>query len=229
MVAAKRAHALRAARQFSGLKPVSSKWHNLILPVVIPAIGRFSMKSYALLTPRKPRRSSGSQMRNMEFKQLSPDDFNKAYALVNDASEWLKLKHLPNWLVPSEIYYQRHADGQNYGLFVDNVLRAVVTLSNDYPHIWRQSIKHQGFIWLATLASAREVSKVEYGKILVQFAEQYAASQGKSAVYLDCYYSNGKLPLYYEQCGYKLLERKMVVFDDESKNDSVLMVKELNS
>jgi ribosomal protein S18 acetylase RimI-like enzyme len=168
-------------------------------------------------------------MLNMEFKQLSPDDFNEAYALVKDAFEWLQLKHLPNWLVPYQSYYKRQANGENYGLFVDTVLRAVVTLTNYYPTIWRQSIKHQDFMWLATLASARAVSKVQYGKILVQFAEQYAASQGKSAIYLDCYYSNGMLPLYYEQCGYGVLERKMIVFEDGSKNDSVLMVKELNS
>lgn len=135
----------------------------------------------------------------------------------------------PNWLVPYESYYQRHLNGENYGLFVDKVLRAVVTLTNDHPNIWHQSIKHKDFIWLATLASTREVSKVQYGKTLVQFAEQYAASQDKSAIYLDCYYDNGKLPLYYEQCGYTVLERKMIVFEDGSKHDSVLMVKELSS
>ena len=168
-------------------------------------------------------------MLNMEFKQLSADDFNEAYALVKEAFEWLKLKQLPNWLVPYQSYYTRHANGENYGLFIDKVLRAVVTLTDDYPTIWRQSIKHQDFIWLATLARAREVAKVPYGKILVRFAEQYVASQGKSAVYLDCYYSNGKLPLFYEQCGYKLLERKMIAFEDGSKHDSVLMAKELDS
>jgi GNAT superfamily N-acetyltransferase len=164
-----------------------------------------------------------------EFKQLSADDFNEAYALVKKAFEWLTSKRLPHWLVPHQNYYRRQAKGENYGLFSDNVLRAVVTLTDDYPTIWSQSIRHQDFIWLATLASARDVANVQYGKILVRFAEQYVASQGISAIYLDCYYSNGKLPLYYEQCGYQLLERRMIVFDDESKHDSVLMVKELNS
>jgi GNAT superfamily N-acetyltransferase len=164
----------------------------------------------------------------MECKQLAADDFNEAYALVKEAFEWLTLKQFPNWLVPHQSYFRRHANGENYGLFVDNVLRAVVTLTDDYPTIWRQSIQHQDFIWLATLASARDAANVHYGKILVRFAEQYVASQGKPAIYLDCYYGNGKLPLYYEQCGYELLERKMVVFDDESRHDSALMVKELN-
>jgi GNAT superfamily N-acetyltransferase len=164
----------------------------------------------------------------VEFKQLSADDFNEAYALVKEAFEWLKSKQFPHWLVPRQSYYTRHANGENYGLLIDSVLRAVVTLTNDYPAIWSRSIKHQDFIWLATLASARDVANVQYGKILVQFAEQYVASQGTSAIYLDCYYSNGKLPLYYEQCGYQLLERRMIVFDDESRHDSVLMVKELD-
>ena len=168
-------------------------------------------------------------MLNMEFKQLSPDDFHEAYALVREAFEWLNLKHLPNWLVPYESYYKRHVNGENYGLFVDKALCAVVTLTNDYPKIWHPSIRHQDFIWLATLASTREISNVQYGKTVVQFSEQYAASQDKSAMYLDCYYGNGKLPLYYEQCGYKLLERKMIIFEDGSKHDSVLMVKELGS
>jgi GNAT superfamily N-acetyltransferase len=167
-------------------------------------------------------------MPNTEFRQLSLDDFNEAYALVKGAFEWLQVMHLPHWLVPYESYYQRQANSENYGLFVDTVLRAVVTLTDSYPDVWRQSIKHQDFIWLASLASVRAVSKIQYGKILVQFAEQYSASQGKSAIYLDCYYSNGKLPLYYEQCGYKLLERKIIVFKDGSKHDSVLMVKELD-
>ena len=165
----------------------------------------------------------------VEFKQLSADEFNEAYALVKEAFEWLRSKQLPHWLVPYQSYYTRHANGENYGLFIDNVLRAVVTLTDAYPNLWRSSIKHQDFVWLATLASARRLANVHYGKILVRFAEQYVASQGKSAIYLDCYYSNGKLPLYYEQCGYQLLERRMVVFDDGSRHDSVLMVKEFNS
>lgn len=163
----------------------------------------------------------------MEFKQLSLDDFHASYALVKEASEWLRLRHFPHWLIPHESYYRRQVNGENYGLFVDKVLRAVVTLTNDHPNIWSPSIKHQDFLWLATLASTREVPKAQFGITLLPFAEQYAASQHRSAIYLDCYYGNGKLPLYYEQCGYKLLERKLIIFEDGSKHDSVLMVKEL--
>src|ERR1044071_541829 len=97
-------------------------------------------------------------MLNMEFRRLSLDDFNAAYALVEGAFEWLKQKHLPHWLVPSESYLQRQGKGENYGLFVDTALRAVVTLTTGYPEIWQQSIKHQDFSWLATLASVREAS-----------------------------------------------------------------------
>lgn len=142
-------------------------------------------------------------MSTIRFQQLALADFDAAYALVIASVMWLHNQRLPSWLMPKDVYYQRHADGDNYGLFDNDTLCAVVTLTTYHPNDWKQVISHQHFTWLATLASLRTQSRNQYGLRLMQFAEHHTLSEHKSAIYLDCYYGNGRLPQYYQQLGYE--------------------------
>lgn len=165
-------------------------------------------------------------MASLDFRSLSFAEFDSAYGLVTAADAWLRERHLPAYLVPPEKYAARQKAGENFGLFDQGILRAVVTLGEGMPDDWAALIVYRPFLWLSTLASDRR-AQAPYGRDLMRFAEDYARSGGNRAVYLDCYVGNGKLPEYYLHLGYKWIERKLLIFNDGTTHDSVLMCKTL--
>ena len=55
-------------------------------------------------------------------------------------TEWLLSKGIRQWLqpFPLEIYRERQEQGENYGLFVDDELAAVVSLIDYRPDYWEE-------------------------------------------------------------------------------------------
>jgi GNAT superfamily N-acetyltransferase len=166
-------------------------------------------------------------MSTLCFRKLASAEFEVGYAIVSEATEWLWMQNLPAWLVPRDLYQRRHTLGENYGLLIDNELRAVVTLTAYHPRDWDEYLPATGFIWLATLAAARRFKGQGLGYITLRQAELLVRSQGVRSIYLDCYYSKGLLPQYYMRSGYQWLARKDLIFEDKSTHDSVLMFKTL--
>ncbi|HJZ49180.1 MAG TPA: GNAT family N-acetyltransferase [Roseiflexaceae bacterium] len=164
-------------------------------------------------------------MKTITFRRLAPTELEAAYAIVREVARWLQHSDLPAWLVPLDIYEQRQHQGENYGLLVDDLLCAVVTLTCYRPTSWAEYLPDTNFIWLATLASKRQFKGHHLGRLLLAQAERFVQQQGIQSIYLDCYYSRGLLPHYYEQLGYNWIVRKDLLFDDGSVHDSVLMSK----
>jgi hypothetical protein len=89
------------------------------------------------------------------FRLLTRAELAAAYTIVTQAVNRLRIKHLPTWLVPYTIYQQRHRHGENYGVFLDQHLGAVVTLSPSYrPQAWAEYLPETECIWLGTLCVA---------------------------------------------------------------------------
>jgi hypothetical protein len=93
-------------------------------------------------------------MSTLCFRKLASAEFEAGYAIVCEATKWLWMQNLPAWLAPRDVYQQRHTLGENYGLLIDDELRAVVTLTAYYPRDWDEYLPPTGFIWLATLIPA---------------------------------------------------------------------------
>ena len=163
----------------------------------------------------------------LAFRRLAANEFELAYAIVSEAAAWLHGRHLPAWLVPPAIYHHRHMRGENYGLLIDNEVCAVVSLTTYRPEAWRDYMPETGFVWLASLAVQRRLKGQSLGHSLLAQAEAFEQHQGIRSIYLDCYYSNGRLPDYYTRAGYRWLARRALVFEDGSIHDSVLMRKML--
>jgi GNAT superfamily N-acetyltransferase len=164
-------------------------------------------------------------MKIITFRRLAAAELETAYAIGREVAVWLRERDLPTWLVPLDIYQQRQERGENYGLLLDNLLCAVVTLTRYRPTSWAEYLPNTSFIWLATLASKRQFKGHDLGRLLLAEAERFVQQQGEQSIYLDCYYSRGLLPHYYAQVGYQWIARKDLVFDDGSVHDSVLMSK----
>jgi GNAT superfamily N-acetyltransferase len=163
------------------------------------------------------------------FRRLLPEEFQDAYAIVCQASDWLGSKGYQHWLVPVQAYCQRHAAGENYGLWMKDVLVAVVSLGQHGPRAWQEYLPSTEFIWLGTLVTAIEFKGRNLGMVTLNQAEALLRQQGVNEIYLDCYYDTGFLPRYYESAGYKWVARKGLIFADGSVHDSVLMCKELRA
>jgi ribosomal protein S18 acetylase RimI-like enzyme len=163
------------------------------------------------------------------FRRLRPNEFDAAYEILSEVSEWLLKKGIRQWgaPLPREMYAQRQAQGENYGLFVDGELAAVVSLLSQRPEYWLHDIPEGNFKWLATLASARKFSGHKLGELAMSEAEHFLAQEGLADIYLDCVYNDGTLPRFYASLGYKEIARKDLVFA-WGTYDSVLMRKRLN-
>jgi GNAT superfamily N-acetyltransferase len=166
---------------------------------------------------------------HLVFRRLLPDEFQDAYAIVCQVSDWLESKGHRHWLVPAQVYRQRHAAGENYGLWMRDLLVAVVSLERSGPRAWQKVLPDTKFAWLGTLVTAIEFKGRNLGMITLNKAEAFLRRQGVKDVYLDCYYDTGFLPRYYESAGYEWVARKALVFADGSVHDSVLMCKELRA
>lgn len=169
-------------------------------------------------------------MPNYSFRRLRSTDFERAYEIVTEVTAWLKSKGIRQWHapLPREYYEKRHDRGENYGLFVDGELAAVVSLLAERPDYWADVLPEGNFRWLATLAAGRKYSGQKLGELAMSEAEHFLAQEGIAEIYLDCVYNTGKLPQFYASLGYREVLRKDHVFQ-WGTFDSVLMTKRLNA
>ncbi len=164
------------------------------------------------------------------FRRLHEDDFDSAYAILVEVTEWLLSKGVRQWMQPisRELYAQRQTDGENYGLFINDTLAAVVSLLNLRPDYWADELPDgDSFMWMATLASSRKFKGQKLGELILSEAEQFLVLEGVPALYLDCIYGQGALPEFYTSLGYRQVARKNITFP-HGTFDSVLMRKKLH-
>ena len=170
-----------------------------------------------------------SAMTKYDFRPLRQDELDAAYAIIEEVTQWLLNQGVRQWLqpLPYETYRQRQQQGENFGLFADGDLAAVVSLLNDRPSYWEAHLPKTPFKWLATLASARRYKGQNLGQLVIERAEEYLARKGFEQVYLDCIYGNGILPKYYVLLGFEQVARADLAFPFGTF-DSVLMRKQLD-
>ena len=164
-----------------------------------------------------------------EFRQIADAEFDDAYAIVCEVTEWLLGKGIVQWRrpVPMEAYASRQERGFNFGLWQDGVLAAVLSITDDRPEHWGDYLPPGRFAWLATLASRVNMKGSGLGKRAVALAEEHIRRSGLRQVCLDCYCGSRFLPPYYEQMGYRVLSRKITSQNPEF--ESALMTKELGA
>lgn len=165
---------------------------------------------------------------NLVFRQLQSVELVSGYTIICQATDWLLNKGIQQWLqpLPLQTYEQRQAQGQNYGLFINDTLGVVVSLFDYKPTYWQQYLPDTEFMWLATLVTAQNFKGNGLGKLALQKAESYLAQQDAADIFLDCYYGDGFLPGYYTALGYEAIIRKQLEFKSVTF-DSVLMHKTL--
>jgi predicted N-acetyltransferase YhbS len=163
-----------------------------------------------------------------QFRRLKPDEMDAGLAIISEVTDWLLSRGIRHWAqpLPREMYAQRQKNGENYGLFADKELAAVVSLIEYQPEYWQRYLPKSPYKWMATLASARKYKGQRLGELAIGEAEHFLALDGTPAIYLDCVYGDGKLPEFYTWLGYQAVARENLSFP-WGTFDSVLMRKTL--
>ena len=80
-------------------------------------------------------RRGGADMRAAVFRRLRRGEFEDGYSIICEVTDWLLSKGSDQWLHPilKQVHAERQEQGFNYGLWLNGVLAAVVSLTNERP------------------------------------------------------------------------------------------------
>ena len=161
----------------------------------------------------------------MSFRRLNDDDVDAAVAILAAASEWLLARGIRQWTTayPRELYQKLQDRRENFGLFEDGRLIAIVTLT-DAPPEWDAELAGLGVRWVSKLAVAPDCHGRGVGRAMAEYALEQLRRDGASHAWLDC--RNGPLVAFYGSLGFDRVMSKVVNFPDVSL-DLVLMKREL--
>jgi ribosomal protein S18 acetylase RimI-like enzyme len=160
-----------------------------------------------------------------DFRRLDDDDVDAAVAILAAASEWLLARGIIQWTTayPRELYQKLQDRGENFGLFEDGRLVAIVTLTAAPPE-WQAELAGLDVRWMSKLAVAPDCHGRGLGRLLAEHALEQLRRENVSRAWLDC--RNGPLVAFYESLGFSRVTAKVVEFPDVTL-ELVLMKREL--
>jgi hypothetical protein len=137
------------------------------------------------------------------FRRLVAGELDAGYACLLDTCAWLEQKRIRQWLkpLPKETYARRHARGENFGLFENQRLLAIVSLMHAIPDYWHDLVPNPSGTWLACLAVRTPGEGI--GARTVQAALDLLTQGKRLPVYLDC--RTGFLERFYCDLGFQSL------------------------
>ena len=164
-------------------------------------------------------------MSGASFRRLRNDEVDAAVAILAAASEWLLARGIRQWTMayPRELFQQAQDRGENFGLFENGRLAAIVTLTTTPPE-WDAELAGLDVRWVSKLAVAPECHGRGLGRLMAEYALEQLRRQRATVAWLDC--RNGPLVAFYESLGFDRVMSKVVDFPDVTL-ELVLMKKDL--
>ena len=159
------------------------------------------------------------------FRQLQDNEVDAAVAILNAAAEWLMARGIRQWTTtyPRELYQRAQERGENFGLFEDDRLVAIVTVTGAPPE-WQAELSGRDVRWMTKLAVAADCHGRGLGRRLAKKTLEQLRRDGAPHAWLDC--RNGPLVAFYESLGFERITNKVVHFAT-GPLDVVLMKREL--
>ncbi len=142
------------------------------------------------------------------FRPLTDAEEDAGYQIICDTVEWLRSKDIDLWRtpLPREVYAARHQRGENYGLFADGKLAAIVSLVRGAPQQWAEELPDRQIMWMSTLTTANAFRGLGLGRQTVEQAISCLADRDDKILYLDC--KPGFLTEFYSGVGFEEVTRK---------------------
>ena len=145
------------------------------------------------------------------FRQLRDSDVDAAVAILDAAAEWLLARGIRQWTTtyPRELYQRAQERGENFGLFDDDRVVAIVTVTSAPPE-WEAELRGHEVRWITKLAVAADCHGYGFGRQLAQEVLEHLRREGAPRAWLDC--RNGPLVAFYESLGFERMTNKVVEF-----------------
>lgn len=146
------------------------------------------------------------------FRRLDDGDVDAAVAILAAASEWLLARGIRQWLnaYPRDLYQQCQDRGENFGLFENQRLVAIITLTSAPPE-WTTELAGRRVRWISKLAVAPDCHGRGLGRQTVKHALEHVRRAGEREAWLDC--RKGPLVGFYESLGFDRVTDKVIDFD----------------
>jgi GNAT superfamily N-acetyltransferase len=159
-------------------------------------------------------RAPGKKM--IDLLRLKDQDINKAYDIICWRFNYLQSKGIEQYIQPYppfDVYKVRQIKGQNFGLYINGNLSALVTLVHSFPEEWSEIKPDNKYLWISSLFSSKEIRGQNISKILMDKVEDYAKSLSIDTLILDCYINETEfLVKYYQKLGFTEKLRKEIMY-----------------
>jgi len=141
------------------------------------------------------------------FRALRDNEEDLGYQVLTGNVAWQGKTGIMLWdrSLPREVYHSRQLRGENYGLFVDGSLAAIVCLVQGVPSYWSEVAADPGAMWLCTLAVADDFHGRGIGKLAVDRSLSLLREAGHQVVWLDC--TAGFLERFYKSLDFGAVTR----------------------
>ena len=162
------------------------------------------------------------------FRPLADEEEALGYQVLLNNRAWQREKGIFLWdkPFPRNVYSERQQRRENFGLFVDGQLAAMVSLVRGVPSYWSASVDDPKAMWLCTLAVADGFHGKGLGKVIVEKAIAFLRESGHSVVWLDC--PTGFLERFYKSLGFIPVTREQKFIPHAGRSlDCVLFKKPL--
>ena len=158
-----------------------------------------------------PERQTSRHAADLIFRPIKPDELDRAHAILVDAVRWLNARNIRQWTVPypMQLYAEAQGRGENFGLFDDSVLLAIVTIWHGEAQNWKDETGRAVW-WMSRLAVSDRHRGQGFGRVLTERAFAHLRQQSATDAWLDCV--QGRLPGYYASLGFERMAQKIVAY-----------------
>ncbi|MFR0367590.1 GNAT family N-acetyltransferase [Streptomyces sp. MCC20] len=155
-----------------------------------------------VITYERSRPSLGS---DPVIRPATEDDLGTVIDLWNHAASWLRDRGSDQWQYPprAERIQENIAAGECWIVEDDGLPIATVTVDEHADSdFWRPDEAAEPALYVHRMAVRRDVSGLELGSAMLDWASRLAADQGKQWLRLDAWRDNGGLHDYYSSRGF---------------------------
>jgi GNAT superfamily N-acetyltransferase len=149
--------------------------------------------------------------------KITQGDTPIAIEIMREAAAWLMETGRPLWRLEDITEHKILAGITKHDVYVgwiaDEAAAAMILQWSD-PFFWPQSKDNSGFIH--KLAVRRRFAGTNVSRQMVEWAKQETRRRGKGYLRLDCAGNRPKLCSFYENLGFRQIDRRMVGNFDEA-------------
>ncbi|WKN15627.1 GNAT family N-acetyltransferase [Streptomyces sp. JUS-F4] len=147
-------------------------------------------------------------MKDLVIRAGRPDELGSVESLLSEASAWLASRGIDQWQYPP--HRDRITEALDRGVcflaFKDG--KPVATIQVDDfadPDFWTPEDRPDAALYVHRMAVTRTASGADIGGLLLDWASERAAAQGKRWLRLDAWKDNQGLHRFYKGAGFTLL------------------------